>query len=145
MLNDSIFDYAASLRAADHSQPFESLFFGLVAEAERRRDAVLPVSALARVEERVRWSMARELLTDATKLCGMAIYENFAVCRTEWQKEPVPAAEDTGATRHYNRFIEEMRRAGLRRLFDTKPVLLRLLASVVRQWIDTSAGFLSLA
>jgi type 2 lantibiotic biosynthesis protein LanM len=140
MLGEGIAGYAISLQAAGPSQPFESLFFGSVAEAERRRDAMLPAGALARVEDGVRWSIAHELLTDAAKLCGMAIYENFAVCRKEWQKEPGPATSDT--TRYYDRFLGEMRRAGLRRLFDTKPVLLRLLASVVRQWIDTSAEFL---
>ena len=141
MLDSDLADYATSLRTAGPAQSFEGLFHGLIAEAERRRDAALPAGALARVENGVRWSIAHELLTDAAKLCAMALYENFAVCRKEWQKEAGPAG-DAIATRHYDRFLSEMRRAGLRRLFDTKPVLLRLLASVVRQWIDTSAEFL---
>ncbi len=142
MVGAAAADYAASLRAAGDSQPFEMLFFGLVAEAERRRDAVLPAGALARMEDGVRWSTAHELLADASKLCGLAIYENFAVCLREWQKEPGGAASNTAANRHYDRFLGEMRRSGLRRLFDTKPVLLRLLASMVRQWIDTSGEFM---
>jgi type 2 lantibiotic biosynthesis protein LanM len=142
MLTAAGAEYGVSLQTAGPSQPFESLFFELVAEAERRRDAALPASALARVEDGVRRSIAHELLADAAKLCAMALYENFAVCRKEWQKNAGPAAGDAAETRHYDRFVREMRQAGLRRLFDTKPVLLRLLASVVRQWIDTSAEFL---
>ena len=100
MLDDGMADYAAYPQAAGPTQPFEDLFHGLIAEAERRRDAVLPVGALARVEDGVRSSIAHELLSDATKLCGMAIYENFAVCRKEWQK----VAAERCATRHYDRF-----------------------------------------
>lgn len=139
MLAETDAAYVASLRAAGEAQPFDDLFFGLVAAAEKGRDALLPPTALARVEGAVRRVMAHELLTTVAKLCAVAIYENFAVCRQEWQKAP---SDRTSTTRLYGRFIVEMRRAGVRRMLDTKPVLLRLLASVTRQWIETTAEFL---
>ena len=142
MLGEGDADYTALLRTAGPAQPFEDLFVPLVAEAERRRNANLPAGALARIEDGVRWAIAHNLLRDAAKLCAMAIYENFAVCRAAWQKDAQPG-KDIEHTRHYDRFLHEMRRAGLGRLFDTKPVLLRLLSSLVRQWIDTSAEFLT--
>lgn len=127
-------------RAAGPMQPFDALFFGMVAEAERRRDALLPPGALKRIESTVLNEISHQLLTSVATLCGMAIYENFAVCRDAWAKEKVEGP--ASPTRHYDRFIVEMRRAGLRRLFDTKPVLLRLVASLTRQWIEASAEFL---
>jgi lantibiotic modifying enzyme len=36
-----------------------------------------------------------------------------------------------------------MREGGFRRLFEAKPVLLRLIASVTRQWIDTTRELLT--
>src|SRR4029077_17107421 len=44
---------------------------------------------------------------------------------------------------HYDRFIADMKVAGFRRLFEEKPVLLRLIASITRQWIDTSREFVT--
>jgi hypothetical protein len=90
MLAAASAQYGASLQTAGPPQPFESLFFALVAEAERWRDAALPAGALARVEDGVRWSIAHELLADVAKLCAMALYENFAVCRKAWANESSP-------------------------------------------------------
>jgi class II lanthipeptide synthase len=131
---------AALLRAAGPAEPFDALFIGLAAEAERRRDTLLPQRALERPEPAVTRAMAHQLLTSVTKLCAMAIYENFAVCRDAWAKEK--ADGPSSPARHYDRFIGEMRRAGIRRLFETKPVLLRLVASLTRQWIEASGEFL---
>jgi hypothetical protein len=128
-----------ALREADVIEPFDALFFGLVGEAERRRDALLTADALERIEPQALQAISRQLLASVTKLCGMAIYENFAVCREAWAKEA--ATGPASPTRHYDRFIGEMRRAGVRRMFDTKPVLLRLLASLTRQWIEATAEF----
>jgi len=41
-------------------------------------------------------------------------------------------------TSHYDRFITEMKSGGLRSLFEQKSILLRLTATLVRQWIHTS-------
>ncbi|MBM3537485.1 MAG: type 2 lantipeptide synthetase LanM [Alphaproteobacteria bacterium] len=142
MLTDAPLAVVAALRRAE-AQPFEPLFYGLVTAAQDRRNALLPASARTCISDAVRTEMSRALLASATKLCGMAIYENFAVIRDAWQKEIGLAPDDSSSrTRHYERFITEMRRSGLQRLFDTKPVLLRLLASLTRQWIDTTAEFL---
>ena len=41
----------------------------------------------------------------------------------------------------YDQFVADMQSGGFRRLFEDKPVLLRLLATLARQWIDTSREF----
>ena len=135
--------FAAALGRAGPPQLFEPLLFGVVAEAARRRNALLPPGALDRLDPSVRDSMTHALMTSLAKLCAMAIYENFAVCRQAWEQEAKAAETPPSPTRHYDRFIVEMRRAGVRRLFDTKPVLLRLVASLIRQWIGATAEFLT--
>ena len=41
----------------------------------------------------------------------------------------------------YDRFVADMKAGGWRALFEEKPVLLRLIAVVTRQWIDTTREF----
>ena len=43
----------------------------------------------------------------------------------------------------YHAFVEDMTAGGLIRLFDEKPVLLRLVATTTRQWLTTSSELLS--
>ena len=43
----------------------------------------------------------------------------------------------------YDAFVEDMTAGGLIRLFDEKPVLLRLVATTTRQWLTTSSEFLN--
>jgi len=100
---------AAALHRADtvHDQPF----LELVAEAERRRNAMLPSRALDRVAPAARVALARDLSNAAAKLFAPVLHE-------------------------------ELSRDALR-LFELKPVLLRLLASITRQWIEASAELLA--
>ncbi len=132
-------DYAAALLRHDKPEPFEDLFLGIVFAAEQQRDQALTQRVLSRVQPAALRSMAQDLLKTVTGLCAMALYEHFARCRQEWsQGAPLKPQQ----RQHYDRFIREMRAGGLLRLFDHKPVLLRLLASVIRQWIEAGAEFL---
>lgn len=132
-------DQIDGLRDDKAPQPFEDLYFGLALAAEQRRDRVLPKSALGRVNPAVRRQMARDLVKTATGLCAMALFEIFAQRRQEWSM--AMSSTDQGRAL-YDRFVEEMRQSGLQQLFEFKPVLLRLLASVTRQWIESTAEFL---
>jgi type 2 lantibiotic biosynthesis protein LanM len=69
-------------------------------------------------------------------LAAPALYERFSKIRQTAAAEWAPPAKSTNTL--YDRFIADMRSGGLRALFEEKPVLLRLLATLTRQWIDTS-------
>ncbi len=69
------------------------------------------------------------LLTALAELLAPALYERFAAARS--------------AGRGYRDFAVATRTSGLRELFAAKPVLLRLLACVARQWIDATAELLN--
>jgi type 2 lantibiotic biosynthesis protein LanM len=76
--------------------------------------------------------LRRSLTTLLSDLAASALYERFAKVR-----------DDGGPGGCYNRFVETMRAAGWRQLFDDKPVLLRLMASLTRQWIEASTELIA--
>ena len=59
-------------------------------------------------------------------LCASVLYEGFAQ-----------------SSAGYDAFVEDMTAGGLIRLFDEKPVLLRLVATTTRQWLTTSSELLN--
>lgn len=75
------------------------------------------------------------LLQQLSDFLAPALYERFLNAKAD-------SARDRPAAR-YDRFVGDMRTGGFRRLFEDKPVLLRLLAVVVRQWIDASGELLA--
>jgi len=104
---------------------FEDLLLPLIAEAGKRLWTGIDTVARHRLEDSARACLSRSLLAELSGLSAPAIYERFGKARS------------TG----YASFIADMKARGFRRLFEDKPVLLRLIATVTRQWIDTSREF----
>ncbi|MGB6468162.1 MAG: type 2 lanthipeptide synthetase LanM family protein, partial [Xanthobacteraceae bacterium] len=104
---------------------FKGLFLSLVAQAEARLWSGLDEAASANLAEGARACLSNGLLRDLSELSAPALYERFAKARSE------------GAS-SYEQFVADMQSGGFRRLFEAKPVLLRLLTILVRQWLDTS-------
>ena len=127
---------ASSMTAGEH--PFEDLFTPLADEADARLWTFVDASASDNFGPAARASL-RELLVDRLcRLCAPVLYDLFAEAR-EAAAKPADAVPKQRVTRdHYEPFVLEMKIGGLRRLFDQKPVLLRLIASVTRQWLNTS-------
>lgn len=124
----------------DRPLPFQELFLSLVAAAERRRDALLPGAAAAGLLPPARDDLRRQLLAAVTELCAGALYEGFAARRQEAGITAATAAESSSAL--YEAFLAATRAGGFAALFEAKPVLLRLLAVLVRQWIEATAELL---
>ena len=103
---------------------FEQLLAPVVRDAERRLWAGLHPGPRATLTETAHADLRDALLSELSDLATPAIYERFAEAR------------QCGVG--YQEFVHAMRETGFRRLFEDKPVLLRLMASVTRQWIDTS-------
>jgi len=116
--------------------PFEHLFTPLVAHAETRLWSGLDARVFNRLSEGARDDLRHLLLTQLSELCAAAIYERFAKARAE------AAFGQRGGTSRYDQFIAAMKTGGFRLLFEDKPVLLRLIACVTRQWIDMSREFM---
>jgi len=123
--------------------PFEDLFVALAIEAETRLWSGLDTRASGNLMPPAHAALRHALVSALSKLCSPALYERFTKLRSA-----AAAAQGTGdpqqtdrVTSTYDRFVADLRGRGLRQLFEQKPVLLRLIAVTVRQWIDVSREF----
>jgi type 2 lantibiotic biosynthesis protein LanM len=128
-------------RTGTQAEPvaFEHLLTGVVESAEALQQSGLGDKATANLKASAYDCLRRALFTGLSELVAPALYERFAAMRD--------AAESGGRrpespTALYEKFIAEMKAGGFRQLFDQKPVLLRLISTIVRQWIETSREFI---
>ena len=109
-----------------------------------RRGSASDIDARAfdNLSETARACLRLSLLKELSSLSTPAIYERFVKARNAGET-PADAAkpQQDGGTSRYDQFVADMKAGGFRRLFEDKPVLLRLMASLTRQWIDTSREF----
>jgi len=115
--------------------PFEQLFLPVVEQAETLLWSNTEARVSGNLTEPARASLRLALLKELTALSAPALYERFDKARKANGTSP-----DNGTSR-YGQFTAEMKTGGFRRLFDDKPVLLRLITTITRQWIDTSREF----
>ncbi|MGH8798037.1 MAG: type 2 lanthipeptide synthetase LanM [Caldimonas sp.] len=125
---------------------FESLLTGLVDAAQRQLHAHLRPAELAHFNDEAIGQLRRALLKQLSALCAPALYDRFAAQRQRAPQEHGAASPpDRGGVaprREFERFALQMRTTGFDALFATKPVLLRLIASVTRQWIESTHEFI---
>ena len=137
---------AKPIAAPDQAEPcaFEHLFTPVVEQAEALLWSDIDARVFDNLNESARACLRLSLLKELSSLCTPAIYERFVKARKAGGTPPDAAKpqQDAGTSR-YDQFVAEMKAGGFRRLFEDKPVLLRLIASITRQWIDTSREFVS--
>ena len=135
---------AKTIAARDQTEPlaFEHLFASLVEQAETRLWSDIDARAIGNLNESARACLRHSLLKELASLSAAAIYELFVKARKASGTRPDAAKpQQDGGTSRYDQFVAEMRAGGFRRLFEDKPVLLRLIATITRQWIDTAREF----
>ena len=119
--------------------PFDDLFAPVVEQAEARLWASVTAPIAESLSSSARACLRQLLVKALCDLCAAALYERFAEARRASAAAAGP--EGGAATSIYDQFAADMRHGGFRRLFEDKPVLLRLLASTTRQWRATSREF----
>ncbi len=126
--------------APERAEPcaFEHLFAPVVEQAEALLWAGIDARASDHLTESARACLRQSLLKEMSRLSAPAIYERFAKARAGATPADAPKQQQGAATWHYDRFVAAMQAGGFRRLFEDKPVLLRLMVSFARQWINTS-------
>lgn len=117
--------------------PFGQLFERLARDAEERLRGGLDEDVFAIVTPDAFTSLRMLLLEAISGLLAPALYERFADMR-----RAADAASSARYDRQYHAFVAAMRGGGLARLFDERPVLLRLTCVLVRQWLDCSGRLL---
>jgi type 2 lantibiotic biosynthesis protein LanM len=143
-VNDRIIEL---LHTAGEPQAFEHVLAPVVEAAQKLLWSGLPPDAARNLTQTGVATLGYSLIQRLSDLSAPAFYNCFASsmaagaeCRRS--TDSADRRTDGGSTR-YNQFVAEMRDTGLRRLFETKPVLLRLIASVTRQWIETTREFIT--
>ena len=135
---------AKPIAALDQTEPcaFEHLFTPVVEQAEALLWSDIDARVFDNLNESARACLRLSLLKELSSLSTPAIYERFVKARKASGTPPDAAKpqQDAGTSR-YDQFVAEMKAGGFRCLFEDKPVLLRLIASITRQWIDTSREF----
>ena len=120
---------------------FEHLLLPLVERAESLLWTGVSAPALENFTESARAKFSLMLLNGLSDLCAPALYERFAEARDGAISPDALSPYRTVRTLRYDQFVADMKGGGLRRLFEEKPVLLRLIAMLTRQWIDSSREF----
>ena len=123
---------------------FEDLFIWLVRQAVAQLSASADVQIVDNLDDSALACLQLSLLKQISSLLAPALYARFAQARKGAGLSAEAAKAQPGdTTSRYDQFVAEMKAGGFRRLFEDKPVLLRLIASITRQWIETSREFLT--
>jgi type 2 lantibiotic biosynthesis protein LanM len=119
---------------------FEQLFTETVHQAETRLWSGVTVLASRHWTEPARACLRHALLKALTNLCAPALYERLVLLRETLVLQTTESAPEARRLKisFYNEFISDIKARHLRQLFEDKPVLLRLIATVTRQWMDTT-------
>jgi type 2 lantibiotic biosynthesis protein LanM len=126
---------------SDQAQPcaFEELFTPVVEKADALFWTDVDPPASDGLNKSARACLRHSLLKQLSDLFTSVLYEHFDKARKAKAIAVDAMQPQIEAPRsQYDKFVAEMKAGGFRRLFEDKPVLLRLMATVTRQWIDTS-------
>jgi type 2 lantibiotic biosynthesis protein LanM len=118
---------------------FEHLLTGVVESAEALQQSGLGDKTAASLKASAYNCLRHALLTALSELAAPPLYERFAAMR---DAAGTAGHRPASPTSLYEKFVAETKAGGFRQLFDEKPVLLRLISTIVRQWIETSREFI---
>ena len=122
----------AKLSATDKPPPFMEVIGGLIAWAMDQLEDRLLRPVLEIITDEARVALGAEIALRISELCAPHLWERFSSTH----------ATAAGKVRSYNQFASEMQSCGFGALLDKRPVLARLLATSVHQWIDATSEFL---
>jgi type 2 lantibiotic biosynthesis protein LanM len=125
-------------------RPFEKLFYALVEIAETQCIASTSERARALFNDSAKTDLRCGLLKLLTDLYAPLLYSTFvATLKKQTADNKLPPSNANRSTYQFDRFIEGLRATELTAIFAEKPVLLRLTATIVRQWIDTTTELIA--
>jgi type 2 lantibiotic biosynthesis protein LanM len=130
--------------AAEGLEPraFEAVLTPVVKHAEARLWLGMDAQASANLSDTARSGLRYTLLTALSNLCAPALYERFLKARKDVQACGTSTEKQANGASFFDHFIADLRAGGLTQLFEDKPVLLRLISVITRQWIDTTRELL---
>lgn len=125
------------------AQPFEHTLAPVSKHAEELLWSSIKSSWFERITLSARRSLRYQLLSDLCELCAPAFYEQFTYGRAASKAARTwPKRQETSWDALYRDFVSDMRAGGFESVIEKRPVLLRLMAVITRQWIDSSRELL---
>lgn len=122
---------------------FEQLLAPVVEKAEVLLLSKLDDRAASNLGTAAYDCLRQALLSELSELVAAPLYERLSAMRkTHLPAQPGAGQRQGVRTAIYEKFVAGMRAGGFRSLFEDKPVLLRLICTVTRQWIDASREFI---
>jgi len=118
--------------------PFIDVYVALITEARRIRDGLLPDHTLSFLTQTAVADLDYQLAHQLTELSMIPLYEAFDVFRSGH----LPHDAKPGSTTLYQAFIANLRSNSQAVMVERYPVLIRLIATITRQWIETTAEFI---
>ncbi len=121
---------------------FEELLWPVVLGAERRLAERLDGKLATFFSESARASLQRGLLSRLSRSIAPTLFYEFSIFRHLELRAAygLPLWEHTSASRDiYDRFVADWRKACVREFFLSKPVVARMMGTVVAQWLDGTA------
>ncbi len=140
-LQNPIFKSAAEAPTLD-SIAFEELFVSVAQKAHAHLEMNISKDIYCDISQSVHAELHLTLVRQLSDLFAEVLYEKFSEVRDCRGLKMAGNELSDNKAYQYEDFIKNMRRCGFRDLFREKPVLLRLAATLTRQWIDTNSEFL---
>ncbi len=122
--------------------PFEDILLPFVAHARSRLAARAGVE-YALLCAAAHAALERDLLQRLSKRCQPVLLASFAAYRRKHRLFGFTADDSRTDTRLYQAFVTRLLADGLRKLFLTYPVLARLVATCIGQWVTNFSTFLA--
>lgn len=127
---------------SDHTPlPYEQLFYPLVAAARRKRDAAADARWLSVFSDQALADLNRALLKPVCDICTRALNDRFSLERYVAGGRTGLFAGGRNLDDQVADFLKGLRKAGLKAFFLDRPVLARLLSTVVAQWQAATLEF----
>ncbi|MCF8170813.1 MAG: type 2 lantipeptide synthetase LanM family protein [Candidatus Methylopumilus sp.] len=125
-------------------KPFETLFYKLVHVADTKVIENVTEDTVALLTASARTTLCSGLLQRLTDLYAPLLYSKFvALLKKNTPDGKLPSSAATAGTTQFHTFITDLKSTELAEIFNEKPVLLRITATIVRQWIDTTVELLA--
>jgi len=123
--------------------PFEQLLAPVIERAEAILRSNIDCHAADNLSASAYACLRGALFTELSELAAPPLYELLVKMRkanATWKSSSGPQ-QPLGISL-YQRFVGDIKAGGFQSLFEEKPVLLRLMSAITRQWIDASREFI---
>lgn len=123
--------------------PFEEALLPFV-DVALDRLAACPIAAFQRLPHQAHAAFARSLLQKLSWLCARVLiveFRTFLACRQLDRAADADALRDPGSRALYQTFVAALLANGWAPLFCEYPVLARLMATALLQWVESTGAF----